>query len=253
MEGHLPGEAPTMNRISSLVTTSIYPKVAVECLLAVALRTLEDYPIGDLTVRVTNTGRSYSGRAWRGRKHVLVKVGKPGHFPRKVCYPRFKDGMPEHEFQTWQEALVGVAAHEFMHLTGRDGTKDGEMMCEFAAMDAVDYYRKHQVEIDEKIRGKLNRQKIREACRNMAKPESTLDSMIDKAVLRVKRWERKLKLAQTKLKKARSEEQRLRRRLSKSSSCPNETQINQPSPCDVSPVSVQEHGHREEDLLHHTG
>jgi hypothetical protein len=146
----------------------------------------------------------YRGRA--GRSHVVLRYGYDVNtqWPVKLTYPRYKD-MPVYEARNWREIIVHLAAHEFAHLAGCDGNKDGEMKCEMAAWDAIDAYRKRQDEIDDKIdqalsrrqqraQAALQREEDRKAARNS--PAYKLERLAAKE----KTWLRKLRLALTKMK-----------------------------------------------------
>jgi hypothetical protein len=105
-------------------------------------------------VRVTSAnwdpmwqGRGYSGRAWRwsrGRGRVLIRIS-PKHIDTAHVhvYPKFQN-MPA--FTIWNrfESMVYIAAHEFGHIMGYDGTKDGEAACCRFGYAAVEAWRDRQ-------------------------------------------------------------------------------------------------------------
>jgi hypothetical protein len=43
---------------------------------------------------------------------IIVLVGRPEQFPARV----FKRNGIEHDYKTWQEAMVGISAHEGLHV-----------------------------------------------------------------------------------------------------------------------------------------
>lgn len=214
-----------------LRSTSSYPKAECFILCRTALESVErslnaEQELPRIIVKLTNSCHAYAGRgAWTFWEHhgphsnrkatlwkrVLVRIGKPDRFPRKACYPTFKD-MPEYEFRTYREGMVGVVAHETGHALGYSGRKSGEEHCELMAWDAVDYYRAHQARIDAEIDAALREQQDH-AARLMAAqaPSAKTAKKLAAAVARLKRWKRKQALAETKVKVY----TRLLRRLSK--------------------------------------
>lgn len=199
-----------------LRSTSRYPKAECFILCRTALESVERSLCGGevmprIIVKLTNTCHGYCGRAsWSEWEHtgklpnrlaiqwkrVLVRVGAPNRFPCRVQYPRFKD-MPEMDFRTYREAIVAVTAHETGHALGYSGRKEGEERCEMMAWDALDYYRKHQAEIDAEIEATLA-----EARQKVAKPtpEAKTAEKLASAEAKLKKWKRKLTLATNKVK-----------------------------------------------------
>lgn len=213
-----------------LRSTSRYPDCEAFILCRTARESVErsltqGEVLHPIIVKLTNSCHAYCGRgAWNEWEHtdkprkfkgrrftnffwrrILVRVGPPERFPRKVCYHTFKD-MPEFEFKTYREAIIGVTAHEMGHALGYSGRKEGEEKCEMLAWDALDYYRKHQAEIDAEIDAALRAQRPQKptvedkAAEKLAKAEASL-----------KKWKRKLALATNKVKRY----TRMVRRLSK--------------------------------------
>lgn len=117
-----------------------YPTREVAQLVRFACREL-DVTSPNLLVRVKNStwgvkGRYYCharlhssyvyDRAWGQYKEIrvdagtashLITIGLPpaSHFPRGATYYSRKEMPPPSTWETWQEALVHVAAHEAMH------------------------------------------------------------------------------------------------------------------------------------------
>lgn len=109
------------------------------------------YPWLNVTVNCKWTrlkGRGYSGNALmtrrRGHGRITIRLGDelPPHEHR---YARFKD-MPS--FTIWNkiESMVYIAAHEFGHIMGWPGGKDGEISCCKFGYAAVQAYRERQYE-----------------------------------------------------------------------------------------------------------
>jgi hypothetical protein len=143
----------------------------------------------------------WTSKVW---KRVLVRVGPPERFPRAVRYPKFKD-MPEYEFKTYREAIIGVAAHEMGHVLGHSGRKRGEEMCEMMLQDAVDLYRKRQAEIDAEIDRAVAELREQEQARAQAKaaaknPALTRQRRMSQALAKLNEWERRQRAAQKKVK-----------------------------------------------------
>jgi len=195
-----------------LHNTSIHADEEAFILCRVALESVEKgllpgEVLHPIKVNLTNTYKSYCGRAWwqetaHGRtwRRVLVRIGKASMFPRKSTYPRYRD-MPEMEFRSHREAIVGVVAHEVGHTLGYSGQKDGEERCEMMVVDALDYYRAHQEAVDQEILHALKRvQQRQEAQAQAGTPEQRLCAKMLTAKLKVAEWQRKAKLAATKVK-----------------------------------------------------
>lgn len=209
-----------------LRSTSNYPTAECFILCRTALEAVErgllpHERLRPIIVKLTNTYHGFCGRAsWTERhtgivknpdtrqrvkdavywERVLVRVGAPERFPRKAQYSTFKD-MPEMEYRTYREAMVAVTAHEMAHTLGYSGRRSGEERCEYVALDALDYYRKHQVEIDTEIDAVLASQCQRESAqRAAATPEAKDAKKLAAAEAKLKRWKRKLTLATNKVK-----------------------------------------------------
>lgn len=181
-----------------------------------------------IIVKLTNSSHAYCGRgAWGEWEHhgpkcqrkatcwrrILVRVGSPDKFPSKVCYHSFKD-MPEFEFRTYREGIIGVTAHECGHALGYSGRKDGEMKCELLSWDALDYYRKNQAAIDAEIDAALQETVQRDREVQAAKtPEAKTAKKRANAEAKLKQWKRKLTVAANKVKRY----TRMVRRFSKTS------------------------------------
>jgi hypothetical protein len=154
-------------------------------------------------VRITHTSRTCRGMA--GTIRCLLRIGYGERtWPVKLNYWRYKD-MPEYEARNWREMFVHIAAHEFAHLTGYDGNKAGEEMCELTAWDAIDAYRKNQAEIDGKIESALKRVRERaETARQRAEADKaerhSPEAKLARLEAQEKVWLRKLRLALTKMK-----------------------------------------------------
>lgn len=178
---------------------------------------LDAYPV---QITVTNTKHAYCGRSLgvrrfpidprniyaghEARRCFLVRVGAASRFPTNSTYARYKD-MPEARLESWQEAVVGLTAHELTHThyAYQTGDRKGdEINCELVEQDCVTEFRKHGCAgFDAFMHGEQMRQEA-SAAREAAKraPDAILATETAKAEAAVARWTRKAKLAATKLK-----------------------------------------------------
>lgn len=211
-----------------LRNTSRYPDFEVWPLINAAYKSVKqslrpDQEMPKVIVNLTNCSRAYRGRAYWIEEHytngsnaynkrsiiwhrILIRVGAPDKFPRKVRYPTFKSDMPEYSCRTYREAIMMVAAHEIEHCLGTSGRQSGEFRCEMAAWDAIDYFRKHQVEIKANIAAGMKRSTERSEARmariaDSRRPEVRLAAKIEKIEMALTKWHRKSKLATNKVKK----------------------------------------------------
>lgn len=202
-----------------LVSTIRYPDEETWVLVRTALESIRaslrrDEHLPPIKVKLTNSSSSYCGRAhWMERDangkrwaRILVRVGTPSHFPLTNRYPRFTD-MPEYEISSYREAIVGVTAHEIAHVLGASGRKVGETLCELCLQDAIDLYRRDQATLDTEIEVNISRRNIIK----LPDPERKRAVKLTTVEAHIKRWESKLKLAQTKLKKYRIQARRLQK------------------------------------------
>lgn len=201
-----------------LRNTSRYPDHEVWPLIKAAYESVDQgrspgQEMHRIIVKLTNCSSPYRGRAhwteWdsRGRRweRILVRVGTPDKFPRKIRSVRWKSDMPEVECRSYRECVVMVAAHEMEHCLGASGRHSGEFRCEMAARDAIDYFRKHQSKIEAEIAVGIG--PILETL--FAKPrrlagsrrtEARLSEKLKKLQEALERWQRESKLAANKVK-----------------------------------------------------
>jgi len=223
-----------------ITNRSRYDDIEVERLVKFAFDTVHDvWPVGQarLKVRVTDCIDHWRGRAYvHGHgtfydgAHVIIRIGRPSLFktPARISYDfKWKD-MPVMYLNSYREALVYIAAHEFAHSAGKSGRKDGEMRCEFAGQDAVDQYRKQQAEIDgviaERIQRRDNRQNETERRRTgrtaFAKSAA---GRLQKAERMLAQWKRRAKLAKTKISRYQRSVAALRKSVARAVSPPTST------------------------------
>lgn len=202
-----------------LRNTSRYPDYEVWPLAKAAYESIErslhrHQTMPRIAVKFTNYSHTFRGRAYwserdeQGRdwKRILARVGAPDKFPVRRRDPRFKSDMPEYDCRTYREAIVMVIAHEIEHCLGTPGGKDGEFRCAMAGWDAIDYFRKYKSEIEaEMAAGKARQAKARQSraarLAQARRPEVRLAKKLKELQAALSRWQRKSKLAATKVKK----------------------------------------------------
>jgi uncharacterized protein YlxW (UPF0749 family) len=114
--------------------------------------------------------------------------------------------MPVYECRNYRECIVMVTAHEMQHCLGASGTYEGEFICELAASDAIDYFRKHQSEIASEIWATMTRaqERSKAAAQRLAESKRLdvrLAKKLQQAQEALARWQRKSKFAANKVKK----------------------------------------------------
>lgn len=105
--------------------TSKYDTKEVRLLVDFASR---GFNTSKVCINVKSSKKAYYGRAYRGVPYisnaptsadylVVVRIGNPDKFPVKEYYSnvKYKRLIPV-TFETWQEALVCVTAHELAHI-----------------------------------------------------------------------------------------------------------------------------------------
>lgn len=157
-----------------------------------------DHPASKVRLaQFTRYSGAYRGRAWSSRR-ILCRVGSADRFPMA---PDNRPGMAGEVFADQTEALVAVTAHELAHLAqyreGRIGGLKQMRVTEPAT-------RREEVRVLRAFRA--NREVLlAEWSAAPPKPEKPKASLQDKRAAKAQadlgRWQRKLKLAQTKVRK----------------------------------------------------
>lgn len=132
--------------------------------------------------------------------NILLRIGKPSHFPCDSTYPRFKD-MPEERVVDWQEGLIDLTAHEFSHIR-YSGRREGEFNCELIASDCLTMFRRDRQQYEAFMQAGIRKEeeKAQRLAANCS-PDAVKARKLAKAEADLKRWQRKAKLAATKIKK----------------------------------------------------
>jgi hypothetical protein len=175
-------------------------------------------PAGKPLSRVYNreTGRWEGQEKW---KRILVRVGAPKFFEKPIDGrdTRFKD-TPEYKLDGPREVIVHIIAHEMEHALGVPGGKNGELKCELAAIDAVEYYRARRAEVDAEIMEERlktikaqEERKEREQVRNS--PDAKRAAKLENARKKLAEWTRKAKAATNRAKKYQRQVKRLERAM----------------------------------------
>lgn len=204
----------------NIKVTAKFPKHQVEDLVKLAYGFVFDNksikPTQDYRVWVKNSKHSYAGRIFFGQNKMVVRVGDPSQFPRKVKYPRLITA-PEYQFLDWQEAIFGVAVHEFWHWYQYNSKSPrSEIECEQRVVQSLDKWRsewKAELEVkwksyEEKQINKTIRAQIKAVAKES--PEYELDNIAKKIAV----FNRRLKLYQTKLKKLLRRQRFLQKKIS---------------------------------------
>lgn len=137
--------------IVKVLNQTLYPTAEIEELLKIAGEGIDP---GAVVVRVKDCRGPFTGRAYRafmasewwptGVRYVLLRVGPKCKFPwtRRYQYKRLKTAPPRYRFATWQEAIVGVGAHELTHIEQfRTQRPASEVEAEWALVRALERYR----------------------------------------------------------------------------------------------------------------
>jgi hypothetical protein len=188
----------------NITNTSKHPTPAVTTLVRFAARHVDGDKFKasrDMTVRITHCSRSFRGRCF-GVRRILVRVGEAKSFPVEMDGTYCGNGVV-HSFETWQEALVGVTAHELMH-TDQNLRGDArkrqyrENECERAAKAAVEAYRAQQDSVEAACVVAVAR---RASVEERVSADRSPASKIEHARSLLKKWEAKKKRAETAIKK----------------------------------------------------
>jgi hypothetical protein len=105
-----------------LTNTSHYDTDEARELIEFAMRGVNT---AHVAVHLKNSSQAYGGMNYDGipsvakthetaRSLITLRIGAPDKFPATVQYPGLKTA-PRYVMETWQEALVAVAAHEAHH------------------------------------------------------------------------------------------------------------------------------------------
>lgn len=193
-----------------LKNTTDFPDYFLRRLVSWCCRQL-DYPVRQLrAAEFTKTRHAFCGRAWSSRR-ILVRIGEDTNidgaprYPRERKYPDRKYA-PTCTLQDRIEALIKVTAHELAHLSRWN---DGVYRNREARVDGM------AIAVLEKFR--VDRDKLMEAWSEVpkhreAKPKpSRQEQNAQRAAASLATWERKLKLARTKVAKYKKQVNRYER------------------------------------------
>jgi len=147
----------------------------------------------------TTTRAAYRGRAWRSMR-VLVRIGDAKHFPINGKYPGLVRA-PEYVLADRIEAIVHITAHEIEHLYDyREGIKiTREAQVDFRALKILEAFRDNRDALLAEWNAPTKTDLAPE------KPKiSAAEKREAKAISDLERWEKRLRLAKTKVSKYRA-------------------------------------------------
>lgn len=204
-----------------LKITSKYPKNVIEDLVSLA----HDWAFAstdkrvNFRVRIKNSAHAYGGRyyAYDFRPLVIVRIGTPVHFPRKVKYPN-RVTAPEYVVNDWQEAMFKVAFHEFwhgyQHLTN---SPYSEVETEHRVVKMLEKFREMRPMLNakweaqkQKVIVRIETQKTRAMQKNTPQYELTLLGQ------KMATFQRRIKLYTTKMKKLQRRKRHLEKKVAES-------------------------------------
>jgi hypothetical protein len=135
----LPERWQRLSDTISLRVTLAQPREEVAALVRLAATGLALQPV---SVWVKNCSRAFAGRAYMEEGYCVVRIGESRQFPiRNHHYPGLKTA-PVYDINSWQEALVIVAAHEFRHLEQfQRRVRASEVDAERSALQQLEAYR----------------------------------------------------------------------------------------------------------------
>lgn len=197
-----------------LVNTSVYPTAALRVLIHFVMRA-EQHELRYLKLlKVTKcTTAAYRGRC--NGKRILMRLGDAAHFSAPIVN-QYRKRSPGYTVDGWKEGFVALFAHEaeharhFSHKMGVD-----EIGCEHAAVRALTAYREQREMVDARIKNDVEAERLAQQSREQKtiqarSPEAKLAALDAK----IASWKKKLKTAQTYLKKY----EKQRRRITKTTS-----------------------------------
>lgn len=163
-----------------------------------------DFPIAKVRqAQFRNRSRGYSGRAWHSMR-IHVAVGSAVWFPTSGhLYPgRKSEAYRAPKIQDRTEAVVAITAHELTHLQDYDSEKDriGNPAFTRGPGERRTMYNERRVlELFRQSREALVAEWSQAPTEKPAVP--LVERRAAKALADLERWQRKLKLAQTKVRK----------------------------------------------------
>lgn len=161
------------------------------------------FPVSE--IRLAEFGKrsrgEFNGRAWYRSRRIRVVIGPASEFPvAPYLYPgRKSDAFMSPEFRDQLEALVGVTAHEIAHLFqyhGRSGNaaRRGERVTQHWERKLTELFRDNREAL-------IAEWSIEPTLRAAKPKQSAQDRRAEKAANMLAAWQRKAKLAATKIKK----------------------------------------------------
>lgn len=185
--------------------TASYPKALVRELVELAYKYVFHnkllVPPDDFQIWVKNSQYPYAGRIYYSGK-IVVRIGKPNHFPFIVKYPRLKTA-PVYTFRDWMEAIFGVTVHEFWHWYQYNSKSPrSEIECEQRVVSALATLREIRPAIEAKMQGILEKQQVKIASKSAREAVKENPAyQLGQVQVKIAKYVRKIRLFQNRLKK----------------------------------------------------
>lgn len=206
-----------------LKITSKYPKNVVEDIVNLAHKWVFQNSISkpDFRVRVKNSEYAYAGRYYGyTRPKVVVRIGRPNHFPCKCKYPN-RITAPEYMMNDWKEAMFCVSFHEFWHgLQDKTNSPYSEVETERMVVKFLEQFRQMRPELDAKWKAATDKVVQREQSKKLrAAAKNTPEYELQQIGKKIAAFTRRMKLYTTKLKKLNRRKRHLEKKSSEEKAC----------------------------------
>ncbi len=186
-----------------VTNTSVYPTPAIQVLIHFVLR-IEKHDLSKNYINFIKVTKCKTA-AYRGRcngDRILLRIASPESFTSEIVN-KYRKRAPEYVIRNWREAFVALLAHEAEHARHFEvGHGVDEVGCEHAASRALNAYREQEEFILARIKGAIEAQRMDQYVKEQQEiarrsPEAKLVHLETK----IATWKKKLKTAQTYLKK----------------------------------------------------
>lgn len=202
--------------------TANYPPKLVEDIVKRAYefvyrnKTIEPPP--DYPIWVKGSKRhAHAGTFWYSK--ITLRIGSENRFPHKFKYPRLETA-PEYTLNDWQEALFSLAVHELWHwYQYKTGSGFSEIETERQCVVALEEFRKNRSDLDNRERQRRDKVQQRDQDKESRQRfKKTPQYELEKIKIKISKYQRRMKLAQNKLKKLIRRQNHLQKKI-----CLNQT------------------------------
>jgi hypothetical protein len=206
-----------------LKITAKYPKKEVKELVDLAydfvFKGKNVQPFDEYQVWVKNCSHSFAGRIYLGEGKIVLRIGKASKFPRPYQYPNRKTA-PAHHYNDWQEALYGLAVHEFWHwIQWKLKSPISEVETEVRVVAALEIFRANRESYNQKVKTWETRAEQKHQIRKQkAALKDTPEFELQELAKKMAKIQRRLKLYQTKMKKLSRRQRFLQKKISSQAS-----------------------------------